>query len=212
MIDFDQLQRWRPENQEAFVDASDREIEDLVRFKESGGVSAATCLAPVARRYLFLCADLDTVIAAVRHIAWAKRVAAERVRAAKAEAAVVVAEIEAKGWTFTSEDDEVWVYDPAAIWETDAELRQIEDELTAMSGRLAAPLIEAYDADRELNQQTNAARRATRRFTQPTYRHSRLQLSQRPTHVWSAHRSGHHEVLPTQSRCEDLGGEPDGSA
>lgn len=212
MIDFDELQRWRPENQESFVDALDREVEALVRFKESGGVRAATWLAPVARRYLFLCADLDTVIAAVRQVAWAKRVAAERVRAAKAEAAAVAAEIEAKGWTFTSDEDEVWVYDPAATWETDDELHQIQDVLLAMAERFAAPLVEAYDANRELNLQTNAARRATRRFSRPTSRHSRLQLSQRPTHAWSVHRSGHHEVLPKQRRCEDPGSETDGSA
>ncbi|MGH3996850.1 MAG: hypothetical protein ACRDTJ_05235, partial [Pseudonocardiaceae bacterium] len=109
MIDFDLLQRWRPENQETFVDVLDREVEALVRFKESGGVGAAPWqLAPVARRYLFLCADLDTVIDAIKHVARAKRVAAERVRAAQAEVAAVAADIAAKGWTFTSDGDEVW--------------------------------------------------------------------------------------------------------
>lgn len=212
MIAFDELQRWNPENQENFGEALEREIEELTRFKELGGVRATSWMAPAARRYLFLCADLDTLIDATKHVAWSKRTAAGRVRTAKAEAAAVVAEIEAKGWIFTSDAkaDEVWVYHPAATWESDDELHQIQDELTAMAERLAAPLIAAYDANWELNRQTNTARRATRRFMQPASRDNRIQPSRRPAHRWSAHRSGHREILPKQRRCEDPRSESDG--
>lgn len=113
--------------------------------------------------------------------------------------------------TFTADRDDVWVYDPAATWEVGDELRQIRAELAKAAERLAAPLFEAYEANVELKQQTYAARRATSQFARPDSRRSRSQQSQLPTHGWTGHGIGHHEVIPKPRRCGYPGCEIDGT-